>query len=364
MFDADLLQAVVIRLGEAVIDPGIWTGLMEDICRALRTTGAALLQSDIRTADIPRTASVDELIGTYFKNNLHFSDIRASLSVPLLLSGQPVVIDQDIFASERDMPRDDMYDLIGHLGFRWYGAIGFRAGSALWGFSLQRTVSEGPFDPSIKKVLSSLSSRLTETATLSKAVGHLVLTGMTNALSLIGRPAIALDRSGRVVDVNNRAAALFCNDIRVVNRQLIVRDQYARSDLAKLAIRLRVTPDAAVFPMEPIVIHRERQHPIVITALPVDGAARGPFLGARVILVLNDLDAECPPSPASISQALGLTPSQARLAAAMATGRSLEEVAVELHISGETARNHLKAIFQRTGAHRQGELIALLARLP
>ena len=33
----------------------------------------------------------------------------------------------------------------------------------------------------------------------------------------------------------------------------------------------------------------------------------------------------------------------------------------ELGLARETARNQLKAVFAKTGTHRQGELIALLA---
>jgi DNA-binding CsgD family transcriptional regulator len=41
----------------------------------------------------------------------------------------------------------------------------------------------------------------------------------------------------------------------------------------------------------------------------------------------------------------------------------LGTVADELEISYATARNQLKAVFQKTGAHRQAELVTLLARL-
>jgi DNA-binding CsgD family transcriptional regulator len=41
----------------------------------------------------------------------------------------------------------------------------------------------------------------------------------------------------------------------------------------------------------------------------------------------------------------------------------LETAAIELGVTVETARNHLKAIFNRTGTHRQGELVALLNKL-
>jgi DNA-binding CsgD family transcriptional regulator len=59
----------------------------------------------------------------------------------------------------------------------------------------------------------------------------------------------------------------------------------------------------------------------------------------------------------------GLTPAEARLASIMAEGANPEEAAEELHISRDTARNQLRAIFAKTTTHRQSELVALLSRL-
>ena len=61
--------------------------------------------------------------------------------------------------------------------------------------------------------------------------------------------------------------------------------------------------------------------------------------------------------------AFRLTPTEAQLAIRIAGGLSLDQVAEELNMSRETSRNHLKAIFAKTGTHRQGELVALLSRL-
>ncbi len=56
----------------------------------------------------------------------------------------------------------------------------------------------------------------------------------------------------------------------------------------------------------------------------------------------------------------GLTRAEARLAAKLAEGLSLEEVSDEFDISIETARSQLKSIFAKTGARRQSELMAKL----
>jgi hypothetical protein len=99
------LRAVSGRLGDAAIDPSIWPELMEEICTAVGSTGAMLLQSDVRTPDVPRTASIDEALRAYFGGAFHLADVRAERGVPLLRTGSPVVIDQD-FVTPDALRRD------------------------------------------------------------------------------------------------------------------------------------------------------------------------------------------------------------------------------------------------------------------
>ena len=57
-----------------------------------------------------------------------------------------------------------------------------------------------------------------------------------------------------------------------------------------------------------------------------------------------------------------LTNAEARLAAHLASGESIEAAAAKLAISPLTVRTQLKAIFTKTNTHRQSELVALLSR--
>lgn len=60
----------------------------------------------------------------------------------------------------------------------------------------------------------------------------------------------------------------------------------------------------------------------------------------------------------------GLAPSQARLAELLAAGRSLEEAAQQLGITRVSARQYLKIVFQKTGTHRQAELVRKVLLIP
>lgn len=63
---------------------------------------------------------------------------------------------------------------------------------------------------------------------------------------------------------------------------------------------------------------------------------------------------------AQLADLFGLTPSEARLSWAMASGRSISEAACELGLSLETARNYSKKVYSKTGASGQPALVRII----
>jgi DNA-binding CsgD family transcriptional regulator len=66
--------------------------------------------------------------------------------------------------------------------------------------------------------------------------------------------------------------------------------------------------------------------------------------------------------PEDVQVAFGLTAAEFRLARTLAGGLSLEEASERLGISKNTVRTQLRGLFEKTGTHRQSELVALLHR--
>ena len=85
--------------------------------------------------------------------------------------------------------------------------------------------------------------------------------------------------------------------------------------------------------------------------------------GALTVLTLVDLSEPAQPSGETLQKLFGLTSAEARLALEIARGASPSEAAETLGIKIPTVRTQLSMIFAKTGAERQGELVALLARL-
>lgn len=168
---------------------------------------------------------------------------------------------------------------------------------------------------------------------------------------------------GLVLEFNAAAEQMFGDDVRLRNRCLELSDRQARLNFDVFIQRLRTAAEGAALSVAPIVVRRSSKRPLLLRVLPVDGAARSPFLGARALLVFSDLDSEAGLCVKLLSQVFGLSPAEGRLAAALADGLSPDQAARKLGIARATARSQLKSVFSKTETHRQSELVAVLSRL-
>src|SRR5262245_25167688 len=88
-------------------------------------------------------------------------------------------------------------------------------------------------------------------------------------------------------------------------------------------------------------------------------------LDRPLAVVLVSVPEEPQEAPAELLRRLfGLTHAEARLCERLVLGRTVEEAAKDLGIATETARVHLKRIFDKTGVGRQAELVAKVLATP
>ena len=84
---------------------------------------------------------------------------------------------------------------------------------------------------------------------------------------------------------------------------------------------------------------------------------------ARVVVTIVDLDAESGPDRETLRALFGLTTAQASVAALLARGRDLRDIAATLGISLYTVRRHLSDVMAKTDTNSQVALVYLLSRL-
>lgn len=101
----------------------------------------------------------------------------------------------------------------------------------------------------------------------------------------------------------------------------------------------------------------------ILHVLPVTGDARDVFAGCSALLVIAERRDGSGPDQQLIRLLYDLTPSEARVAAAIAAGNRVVAVARQLGIAEQTVRVHLKAVFAKTGLRSQAELAVRLTGL-
>jgi DNA-binding CsgD family transcriptional regulator len=102
-----------------------------------------------------------------------------------------------------------------------------------------------------------------------------------------------------------------------------------------------------------------RKMGLIVRRIDGDGPPRGAGWPAMAIYIRDadmspDLEAEM------MRQIFDLTPAEAAVARRLTDGLSLEDTAIALDISRNTARAHLRSIFSKSGIRRQTELVRLV----
>ncbi|MBC2650229.1 helix-turn-helix transcriptional regulator [Novosphingobium aerophilum] len=83
-------------------------------------------------------------------------------------------------------------------------------------------------------------------------------------------------------------------------------------------------------------------------------------LRRTAVVIVRDPAQPATLPPGDLAALFGLTAAEARLATRLADGEGLDEAALALGITRNTARSQLQAIFAKTGVNRQGDLVRVL----
>jgi transcription initiation factor TFIIIB Brf1 subunit/transcription initiation factor TFIIB len=98
---------------------------------------------------------------------------------------------------------------------------------------------------------------------------------------------------------------------------------------------------------------------------PVVADARERIFGSdpgriAAIAVLSDSSLAGRPTAEELRELYELTPTLAKLAASLASGRTIRDYAIEAGVTEGTARQQLKELFLRTETSRQADLVRVM----
>jgi len=232
-------------------------------------------------------------------------------------------------------------------------------GGELATFVFQRWIKDGLYDQSSIKWLDRLRPHFARAGFVAARLGMERAEATTSALKMMGVPAAVLAASGHVLTANSLLEALPSVFLSVAFGRMAIADATANLlfQQAIEAARTNVEPLVRSIPIPA----RDAREAIIVHLLPLRRAAHEIFSGADILVATTAVSASnLVPSPTILTGLFDLTPAEARVATALASGRSLKETAIQGGITVKTARTYLDRIFLKTGTHQQSQLVALL----
>ncbi|HEY1507284.1 MAG TPA: LuxR C-terminal-related transcriptional regulator [Stellaceae bacterium] len=104
--------------------------------------------------------------------------------------------------------------------------------------------------------------------------------------------------------------------------------------------------------------------PYAVVVMPLPATVSGDVKATRALVFMSDLAHRNNALAPRLSQLFGLSKAEARVAAGIAEGRRLTEIAEEFDVRMPTVRTQLRAVLKKVGASRQADLVRIVLALP
>lgn len=281
------------------------------------------------------------------------------------------VMTGDELLSNRDLVRTDFYRglLKPHGLLHCLSGVAVRRGQLVYCVSVHRGPDEAAYGEreksGLRAVLAHLSLALENRWRLRQS-GDLIKV-LKSVVDRHPNPSLLVDGDGRIVHCNRSALALSAPraGLCIEGGRLAAAtsiDRAALREAIRDVARAAATDVAEATRAVTLSVPGAR-HPAVVSvhaAGRVFQAETGE-IDELVLVTARNPDFEHDLHTCSFVKQFGLSPAQARVGVMIISGHSLADTARKLHVSDNTARSHLKQIFQKTNTHGQMELVHLHA---
>lgn len=349
---------LVDEIYEAAIVPERWKGVLDKLAKLADAEGALLFAAAPGQPRWLSSESIRSRIEAWINSPFYLKNPRGERLVPI--KEPRFLTDLDAFTAE-ELEREPYYtNFLRPHGLGWCvgTSVHSPAGDTLV-VSIEKAYEKGPVPRQVAEQLDHLRPHIARAALLAGRVGLERAHATVESLKMIGLPAAVLGHGGKVLAANEALLA-YGPDIRICAgaqlefaspgaQSLFVAVAEGRSDYShggSIPVRRTLSRDA-----------------FVVHVLPMRGLGRDVFSGAELLLYVTPVVQQPGPPPEILQALFDLSPAEARVAAMIAVGCSVDATAHALSVKPNTIRMQLKAIFSKTGTNRQAELVSLL-RLP
>jgi DNA-binding CsgD family transcriptional regulator len=361
----ELRERLAMLLHEGALEPKRWREFLEGLARRLRGAASLILRSPTlgEAGLIYSWGGTDEVVAQY-ANRYFALDPFVELPEKQVMTLHDFIpveqLENSRFFTEYLVPWDSIY----HMGVdvrddgRYYARLRVSRPRRTGNFSLEdRRFVESlvpHFDVAIR-TRAALDARRMECAIYADAMDHLTLA------------TVILDACGRVIHMNSLARDILARQdgITLANHSLALTHPTDAQRLRE-AVSCAIAAGRAGKRGTVEVLRARRPSGAGHFGMMVRPASTadldGALLSSAVAVFISVEEGQQVPAVESIRKLFELTHKEAQLALCLANGRSLQEAAVELGITLNTARAHLRSTFSKTGIDRQARLVRAILR--
>jgi DNA-binding CsgD family transcriptional regulator/PAS domain-containing protein len=364
----DLLDLVGL-IYETALAPDGWDPLLQRLTNALGGNGTVFFMQDRRgpRVEMSRVWGLPEAAVDEWRS--HFAAIDVGLDI---LMSNPV----GAVHTEDSLPQDVYAGSEFYNEFRrpWrieaYVASNiFRDARRFAVFAVQGEKRLDFGEPQrivLERLVPHLRRAVQLQANLGAAIERQAL--LEDTLEAVAVGVLLLDESGDVVHANAAARHIIGRGDGLRLRERRLRASSPSADRAlQQAIAGAVATRDGLHPLggAALSVSRSQHGSYQVLVSPGPGAgARSELRRASAIVMIGDPDAGLVSSERLLARLYGLTPSEARLARAVASGDSLAFHAEQCGIAVSTVRWTMKQLLHKTGVRRQADLVRLLLTGP
>ena len=357
---ADLAAAherLVERIYESSQRPELWPGVLEEIGQTIEAPFGFVILGDPDAARWTSTPGFDEILQRMIREGW-LTRGTYPRRLPKLCAARFIADQETMMIEElRDEPifRDFLFP--SGVGFGATTSVELPTGDRVT-IGWRRRSGDDPLGPRELEALDSLRPTLAHAFWIWSQSQQRGMSAVVETLAALGLPALILDGDRHVLATNGLLEAVK-PDVAWSAREFTLRDAAADAGLRNALARLQ-TGDA-----DPVLTFPVKAKPgpgFIARLLPL--RAHDILAREAAALVLAPTGARCAPPEALLRSLFGLTPSEARVARALANGKSVSEIAANESVSPGTVRTHVRGVLEKTGSNRQIDAVALLVGMP
>ncbi len=350
--------------------PDRWPACLEAIQALLQGSSANLIFHDHRLREgVLFASTLSPEANDAYSRHYHAVDPWALNAPPDAFVPERVFVGQKFFPHGR-MVRTEFYtDFAQGLGATraMFGVIDASPRGSSGVLSLNRPDASPEFDEESMRILAALVPHVRRALALHR---ELALAGaerqaLSDVLDQLNAAVVLVSEQGRVVLMNRAASGLArARDGFGVDRHTVVGTTANATTALRVAIRSTVEAargqSLAASAMRVQLPRHSGGRALEVQIFPLPQGAHG---AAAAALFITDPDATPSLPKQLLAGRFGLTPTESKVANALAQGLSVKAIAAACRLSTETTRWYVKQVLAKTGTTRQAEVVRLLLSL-